>query len=548
VAISFDYFRAGRRMSLRGKVILPKNSGVPSSPVILSEAQQSRRICGSFWCGKGRIRRSNILLVLALASVLPALAQYPGQVTKSSKDAPELRAIAVLEWTGEAGSPKASRLVPVAVLDQGRILADQLQDGGIYMARPEPLALTGEVEYELQQDGKPIGLFDIKNAGQEQGSWVGYGAWKRLPLPKPKPSMEELARIHPDEEDSDRPTLHRKHHSGDSGTPASGDGSGSTGSGSTEPAPTADSDRPTLHKKDSSDSSGDSSKTSTAPTPSADPDRPTLHKKTTSDNTGTDSSTSSAPSGDSDRPVLKKSSKKQPEDVGHVDSLPDVTDPNRPRLKRGLSTGNGLEVLPTLMGMPAEMQQTVAVSDARSHPEHPWAYTQTDPDTEAKMKSDLEDVARDALGLNPPAPTPKRVTTQKAARKNTMLPPEPLPLSDERFRVFELAYGSGATLVFSAHTDGPLAQQKFVTLIAQPDLYGNVRVVLKNVTDGAHLDETPRMRLVDAVDALADNRGELLFELRGATQRQFALYRILRGQAEKLFVTAAGTVGTENRE
>ena len=41
------------------------------------------------------------------------------------------------------------------------------------------------------------------------------------------------------------------------------------------------------------------------------------------------------------------------------------------------------------------------------------------------------------------------------------------------------------------------------------------------------------MRLVDAVDAMADNRGELLFELRGATQRQFALYRVLRGQAER---------------
>jgi hypothetical protein len=47
------------------------------------------------------------------------------------------------------------------------------------------------------------------------------------------------------------------------------------------------------------------------------------------------------------------------------------------------------------------------------------------------------------------------------------------------------------------------------------------------------------MRLVDAVDAMADNRGELLFELRGQTQRQFALYRVLRGSAEQLFATVA---------
>jgi hypothetical protein len=91
-------------------------------------------------------------------------------------------------------------------------------------------------------------------------------------------------------------------------------------------------------------------------------------------------------------------------------------------------------------------------------------------------------------------------------------------------------------------------RQKFVTLIAQPDLYGNLLILLKSVTDGAHLDASPRMRLVDPVDALADNRGELLFELRGSTQRQFALYRILRGQAEKLFVTSGGEFGTMSKD
>jgi hypothetical protein len=105
---------------------------------------------------------------------------------------------------------------------------------------------------------------------------------------------------------------------------------------------------------------------------------------------------------------------------------------------------------------------------------------------------------------------------RKARKSAHPAPPPPAPLLDEQFRVFELAYGSGATLVLTAHTGGPFAQQKFVTLIAQPDLYGNLLVLLKNVTDGAHLDETPRMKLVDAVDAMADNRGELLFELRGA--------------------------------
>ncbi|MGA9669712.1 MAG: hypothetical protein WBQ94_10905, partial [Terracidiphilus sp.] len=57
-----------------------------------------------------------VLAIAGLVAMLPVCAQYPGQVAKNTKDAPELRAIAVLEWTGEAGKPKASRLVPVAVL------------------------------------------------------------------------------------------------------------------------------------------------------------------------------------------------------------------------------------------------------------------------------------------------------------------------------------------------------------------------------------------------------------------------------------------------
>lgn len=98
--------------------------------------------------------------------------------------------------------------------------------------------------------------------------------------------------------------------------------------------------------------------------------------------------------------------------------------------------------------------------------------------------------------------------------------------------------------MLSAHTAGAGADQKFVTLIAQPDLYGGIVVLLKNVTNGANLDMTPRMRLIDAVDALSDNRGELLFELRGQSQRQFALYRVLRGEATKIFTSSPSYWGT----
>lgn len=447
---------------------------------------------------------------LALSFAPLAGAQYPGQIAKKSKDPAELRAVAVLEWTGDEDKPKTSRLVPITVYD-----GEQLQDGNVYLARPQPLALAGEVEYELEQNGKPIGLYDIKNAGQEEGFWVGYGAWK--PMPSAKPAAPKPIVDTGFDANDDKPVLHRKRGSGSDDKSSSSSNSDSSG-------PPADPDRPKLHKKDDSEDSG-GSRSSQAP----DPDQPTMHKK--------DSGSSSS---DSDRPVLHKHDQVESDAADGEHS--DVADPDRPHLVRGKRTGSGPDVLPSLMGMPPEMHQAVAVSDAKSRPEHPWSYTWANPDDEEKMKEAMEGMARDALGLStPPAASPKRASTKSRAQAATHR--EPPPLVDESFRVFELAYGAGATMVLSAHTAGPAKEQKFVTLIAQPDLYGNPLVLLKNVTNGTHLDVTPRMRLVDAVDALADNRGELLFELRGATERQFALYRILRGTAEKIFQTAGVDYG-----
>ncbi|UWZ86540.1 hypothetical protein [Occallatibacter riparius] len=446
---------------------------------------------------------------LCLIAANVGFAQYPGQVNKKAADkTPEMRAVAVLEWTGDAGKPTASRIVPVTIYD-----GEQLQDAGLYLARPYPLAVSYAVEYELKDNGKTIGLFEVKNAGQVQGSWVGFGDWK--PLPKPKAAAAPQ-KIDEDLGDDDKPVLHRKHKGDDSSAKSGGTASSNT-------------------KDAKSNSSAED-----------DPDRPKLHKKT--EDTTTENSGGSAPV-DPDRPMMTKPKPKAPETpvdaAGNVSSLPDIDDPDRPRLKRGAKDAGPAKVEPTLMGLPDDMKQAVAISDARNRPEHTWTYSWANPDDEMKMKEQMEDIARKALGITPPPPPAKTSTAHRstAAKKVvTPPPPTPAPLEEEQFRVFELAYGAGATMVLSAHTTGPLADQKFVTLIAQPDLYGNVMVLVKNVTDRSRLDETPRMRLVDAVDALADNRGELLFELRGDTTRQFALYRIMRGRADKLFTTFGGNL------
>jgi hypothetical protein len=524
-AVTFDYSRGRRQMSLR-------------------------RIPDFLIATINLLIRRALLPLLFLLGAISANGQYPGQVSSNTKEAPVLRSIGVLEWTGPEEKPKASRLVPVLVYDNGK-----LEDGSIYLARPEPMAVAPEVEYELQENGKPVGLYDVQTAGQQLGSWVGFGAWKPIPsAPRnpPKPTLPEWGM---DNQEGDHPILHRKKHPDE----ASSSGSSSSGqaSGDQTPAAPSDPDRPVLHKSKSADSddssasgssTGASSGSSTPSTSSSgtsdDPDRPVLHKK----DSDSDSTASSSTSTDPDRPVLHKNKKAPPSDVGPVSSVAGDEDPDRPRLKRGLANMDGLKLLPSLVGLPPDIEQSVAVSDARHRPEHPFAFTWADPAVEAKLKSSLEDIARSALGLNSPAVAPKAKTTTAAVRKTAKpapLPVDPPPLMEEHFRAFELTYGSEATLVLTAHTDAPPSQQKFVTLVAQPDFYGNVQVLLKTVTDAAHLDDNPRLRLVDAVDALADNRGELLFEMRGATERQFALYRIARGQAEKLFVTGGGQFGAD---
>lgn len=447
----------------------------------------------------------------ALLAALPVLAQYPGQI-KQNQQNQTLRAVAVLEWTGDEAHPKTGRLIPVAIYD-----GQQLQDAGIYLARPAPLALLSQVEYELKQNGKTTGLFVVNSAGQLQGAWVGFGSWRPLPRPKPAPTVAKLDKDAWGNDNDDKPVLHRKHHDGSqpSGT--------KSGSDSKANAPAPDPDRPTLHQKSTSDAA-DSSDSSSIPAP--DPDRPRLKKA-------------------ADKPAAAEISM----DDGSVESVKTLSDPGRPKLQRGKPENEGGDVLPTLMGLPPDMNQVVAVSDAKNRPEHLWSYTWANPADADNMKSEMEDMARAALGLakeeqEAPANSPKAKTASKRAARTAHKkaapppPPAPAPLLDEHFRVFELAYGAGATMVLSARTDGEGANQKFVTLICQPNIYGKATVLLKNVTDAAHLDLTPRMHLIDAVDVMADNRGELLFELRGATQREFVLYRVLRGQVTKLFTSS----------
>lgn len=446
-----------------------------------------------------RVRYQTVAVCLsafALACALPAWAQYPGRVnTGSEGSGPHLRATAVVEYTGTLAHMKQSRLIPIAVWD-----GMQFQPGGLYLAQPAPLAVLSGTQYELEQTGRPKGFFNVRTAESLAGLWIGVGRYEapRVVTAKLQPAKVMPYRIK--DVDPDKP--HFAHR------PA-GEQQPQQQAQKTAAAPPVDPDRPTLHERPHSDTSAGAGNNPGE----EDPDRPTFHREI-----------------------------EAPAKTAAAAAAPPV-DPNRPRLEYTAPTEQEkLDRPDALVGLPAEMNQIVGVSDPKVVDTQAWTFSWSNPDDAAKMKADLEAVAEKALLPSPPAPAPATTKTaagrRKSRAKEPVAPQAPL-LADEQFRVFSLSFGGGATMVLSAQTSSNPV--KYVTLIAQPDFYGKAQVLLTHVTGAGDLDVMPRMQLIDAVDPRGDGQADLLFELRGQTFRQFALYRIGEGQAIREFATQPST-------
>jgi hypothetical protein len=384
-------------------------------------------------------------------------------------------------------------------------------------------------------------------------------------------------------DDPDRPTMKRRS-SGDTGnttpdstTSATPDTASSKGSGT---APASDPDRPTMKRRDGSEdtttaSSGgttsgstttgsttDGSAKGTGSTPADDPDRPTMKRRssdtsdTSTGSTASTTGTGNTPADDPDRPTLKrhtaedaKKAKSGQNDVAMTTGVGSLNDdPNRPNLHRGKPVGAMTETdLPKLVGLPPDLHQMVAVSDAANRDPHEFAREWEDAAERATVLQKLQGMARTQLaayaGASSPAPTAKaaaptvKKTSATKSKRAISTPAPPEPLLDEELKAYTLSYGGAATYVYMAHTAGTGAALRYVTVVAQADGLGELKPAIQSVTDAAHLDRTPRMKFVDVVDAEASNRASLLFELRGQTARQFGLYRVIASRSEQVFLT-----------
>ena len=458
-----------------------------------------------------------------------------GQTHVVKKPDAVTRAIGVYEWTGDESKPTASRLVPVTLFINGH-----LEDAGVYLARPVPFALDTGTLFEVDHAGVDEGTLELAyqrhrvtaGNGSFDDGWLAVGSYKPKPVEKVTPlKAGTVAKVEVSGGSGPHFATKADSSSDSAASPSPAakpvDRSGAVGSGTT--VSTSDPSGPTLHKPSDGTNGSD-------PSASEDPaERPTLRRRT---------------------PEQTKANNKQ-KDQASVTGAGDLNDdPDRPNLHRGVPVSRMDEdTLPPLVGIPPGMQQRVAISDPKDRPMHDFAREFESDAERAEVMGKMEEVARTQLaayGDGPASPvTPAAAppahpaaagtaAARAAARRKAAARPAPAPLalSDEVLKAFTLSYGGAATYQFSASSPGAGGAPRYVTVVAQREPLGSLKVALATVTDAAHLDRTPWFRLIDAVDVEASNRASLLFELRGQTTRVFALYRVISAKADQTFVTS----------
>ncbi|MFZ0312861.1 MAG: hypothetical protein WAL85_09160 [Candidatus Korobacteraceae bacterium] len=445
--------------------------------------------------------------------------QQPNQTQSTAKKKTQRgpRAIAVLEFLPGGGS----RLVPVALW-----IDDRFYDASLYGANPEPMALQPETVYEATDYGEPTGLFTITTPEQVKGSWVGTGRWKpELPFDKklaqqaakqPKPTLA-------DNPADDRPVLH--HAAGSGGSPGS-DTSSNSGSSQT-----------------ASSGSSNSSASSTAPNPNEPPDRPTL-KKPSSD------TSSAAPSDTAASSPAASASSASPA----ATSSPDESDPNRPLLRRGKPATSAAAAEPK----PFSAAQSATPPNSQAQPKQVAALNGTGRHSYPAVS---DATPREARSLLYPMNTNERSDKSEQltalaldeihkfiAQRKTPGLPKNATITDYDLRAFDLEFNNSPTFVLTATL--PVATAKalgggpfsyFVTFVAHEDINGTPIKIFSSVTDSNHLDSFARMEIIDALDADANGRGDLLFRQYSDVGVSYSLFRVYPYDMKKVFEGGSGT-------
>ena len=399
-----------------------------------------------------------------------------------------------------------ARLTPIAIMLDGKFY-----DAGSYHATPVPMALDFGIVYEGFRSGISQGIFTITQPGELNHNWIAEGTWVPAGEKAPEKSKKYAPPVIDDSSDKDdHPVLHRR-------TGGEGDKDDS---------------------KEKKDSTGASS------TPSNPPSQPAATPA------GAPSGSGSAPAQTSPSPAAGKGAESTTARASEYDQP--ISDPNRPILRRGkpdpnahhepfVNFDNPVEAAKATSDASKEaasapaVRTVAAISDAAGPDPRSYTYD-LKPAEEAIYRNKMLELAAQQFrpksqaaaqttsgaGAKATASAPAskgtaadrktpsaRAATKTATRTKTAQP----MFEDLHLRIFDLSSSNEPVLVMSARTPIPPAGTggsqlpQEITLIARTNLEGELQKLFYAQTDARHLDVSPRMDLIDAVDADGDGRG-----------------------------------------
>jgi len=453
----------------------------------------------------------------------------PPETSAPKKSKHRTRAIAVIEFL-PGGS---ARLVPIALWMDGKYY-----DASLYAANPEPLAVQPGTVYEALNYGETAGTFVVSMPKQLNGNWEADGRWSPYramdaklaadAAKQAKPKSNPGKAIFTSGADEGPPVLRRPGQPGASdqtqaasagttgGSSSKTESSGSATSSSTgdTASAAANSGRPTLKRPtdETSASSPQSSPPASAPAASNDgPDRPTLRN-----------------------PSAPAASSKSAASTG-VSAASNDTDADRPVLSRGqqpqAASPKPAPSTPTAHAIPEKpssgpLRALAAISDAGKYENRPLLYSMAPEQQQLLAQPMLALALADLRAYAAKHPTSPAV-------------PKGAGIKDYDLRFFDLDFSNTPTIVLTAKLpQGNAGSRLFVyyaTVVAHLDINGIPIKVFSSVTDTTHLDVYPRMELVDALDADANGRGDLLFRQYSDAGISYGLYRVFPYNMEKVF-------------
>ena len=455
------------------------------------------------------------------------------------------RAVGILQTSGGK-----TTLIPVAILVDGKF-----HDASVYKAEPVPMALEGGTVYEVEQSGESQGLFTVNGAlhSKSPGSqtpWMATGSYLPQGAEAPRTSRKaEDVPVGMDNSGDEPPRLTRG--KAGAGSKSSGDKSG-TGSPGGNAAPEKAGSAP-VGTSGQDASKQDASKTASSPVSDGGGGqaKPQSEQKPT-EQKPTDEKSTEQKAGDQKKPADSKSGDSAPENY------------YRPTLRRGKPTQAAPEEVETPVKVSAHGAPSVeagsangvvaqlapAISDAGGPDPQSYKFFWKEGEEQERRQQMIAlaaDEVRAYVNAREKGAIPAKTAIAKVGvshRKTAAKAPQP-EFENIQFRAFDLWKNYQPVMVFTAEahlppTTGSTAPETYsITLAARTDIYGNLRKLHSGVTDKFHLDVTPQLDLIDAVDADGDGRGELLFRETADGASGYVIYRATGDKLWKMFDSLA---------